>query len=179
MKIGLLGGTFDPPHQGHLYIANLAIKKLGLDQLWLVPTVQNPLKNTTKTPFSQRFLACQKFAASHPKIYAKNYQNFTFSTYNLVKRIKNSHPNTQFYWIMGADSFQELFAWKKARSLIKSINFAIFPRKNAVKFPKKTKTYQIYQQFRQNSTQKLPKFIIFPAKSLDISSTKIRQLNDN
>ena len=189
MKIGLLGGSFNPPHQGHIYISRLAIKKLGLNQLWWIPNQSNPLKKwVVFDDFESRFEQCQKITEGHPKIRVKNFRDSSIYTVELLAKLKSCHKNQQFYWIMGADNFATLHRWKHFNKLIKMVVFVVFSRQNFLSTCQKSKAYQIYKNFLKNSLnchldnskvqgQGLPKFLIFRTKNLDISSTKMREKN--
>jgi nicotinate-nucleotide adenylyltransferase len=99
MKIGILGGSFNPVHLGHMHLANLAISKLQLNQLWLIPTNYNPLKNKSDyLSLDQRISQCQEIAKNYPKIYVKKFSDIY--TIELIKKLKNKYPNYQFYLVM-------------------------------------------------------------------------------
>lgn len=157
MKIGLLGGSFNPAHQGHIHISNLAVQKLGLNQVWWIPTAQNPLKEKTITPFAARFASCLEITKNHPKIRIKNFEKDSFFTYDLVRRIKKLYPQAQFYWIAGADILPQFHRWKNYKKLLKIIKFVIFSR-NCKDKPRFIPT----------------EFLIFKTKNYDISSSEIR-----
>jgi len=205
MKIGILGGSFNPAHDGHLHISLLAIKKLNLDQLWWIPTKYNPFKNQISyLSHQQRVEDCQNFVKKHPKIIVKNFAEIY--TINLVSRLQKSHKNHDFLWIMGADNFENFHRWKNFTKLIKLLPIAIFSRDDYLAKIRKTKAWQIYQT-KKNSSPKiinhfnnfnhfanflqknnfsnnlrtpqnpksLPQFLTFNSKNLAISSRQIRQ----
>jgi len=130
MKIGIVGGSFNPAHQGHIYLSNLALQKLGLNQVWWVVTAQNPLKNTTSEPYKSRLEGCLKITKNHPKIWVKDFYKDSFFTYNLVKKLKNQYPSSSFYFIAGDDILDQFSKWKNHKILPKMIKFAIFSRIN-------------------------------------------------
>lgn len=172
MKIGLLGGSFNPAHQGHIYISELAVQKLGLNQVWWVPTAQNPLKEKTVTPFITRFAACLEITKNYPKIHVKNFEADSFSTYKLVKKIKAQYPQAQFYFLMGADNLEKFHLWKNFLPLLKSIEFAVFSRANFLQKAQETRAMQVYSKLAGASH--LPKITLFKTKNYDISSSEIR-----
>jgi nicotinate-nucleotide adenylyltransferase len=201
MKIGLFGGSFNPPHQGHVYISELAIKKLGLNQLWWIPNKYNPLKKQVVfDDFDSRFKKCQQMTLGSPKIKVKNFKNDSVYTEELLTKLKSKYKNHQFYWIMGADNLVDLHRWKNFKKLIKMVIFVVFSRQNFLSTLKSSKAYNIYQGFLKNnlnkpdkspktpdkisdkapnktSGQNLPRFLIFRIRNLDISSTQIRKRN--
>ncbi len=198
MKIGLLGGSFNPAHQGHIHISELAVKKLGLNQVWWIPTSQNPLKEKATEPYLARLQDCIKITQNHPKIVIKDFEKDSPSTYKIVKKIKAKHPEAQFYWIMGADNLKKFHLWKNFLPLIKSIEFAIFSRADFLLKAKETRAFRIYQNIFSTRNSKpsaiknasvlklletknnviksaqLPKFSLFQTKNYDISSGAIR-----
>lgn len=157
MKIGLLGGSFNPAHQGHIHISELALQKLGLNQVWWVPTAQNPLKKPVTTPYKKRLEDCLEITKNHPKIKVKNFEKYSIFTYDLVEKVKAQYPQVQFYFIAGADILPQFRQWKNHKRLLKMIKFAIFSR-NSI-----DKTRFIPQEF-----------LIFRTKNCDISSSEIR-----
>lgn len=165
MKVGLLGGSFNPPHKGHIHISNLAIKKLDLDQIWWLPTKHNPLKEISiYADYQKRFLDCLLLTNSHPKIHIKKFDEIY--TYDLISRLKRKYKNIDFIWLMGADNLTNLHRWKNYKKLIKEIPLAVFSRNTDLR--KKTRISKLLQK----SSCK-----IFHTKNCDISSTQIRNKN--
>ena len=186
MKIGLFGGSFNPPHQGHIYISELAIKKLGLNQLWWIPSKYNPLKKRVIfDDFESRLKKCQQMTLGLPKIKVKNFKEDSVYTEELLTKLKAQYKNHQFYWIMGADNLVNFHRWKNFKKLIKMVSFVVFSRQNFLLKLKNSKAYNIYLGFLKNSPNKgdkitgknLPQFLIYRIKNLDISSTQIREKN--
>ncbi len=164
MKVGILGGSFNPPHQGHIHISDLAIKKLALNQVWWIPTAHNPLKDRSiYEDYSSRVEKCEILTANHPKIYTKKFDEIY--TEILVKKLRSRYKNIDFFWLMGADNLENLHRWDGFKNLIKQIPLMIFSREKKLKNIKKTKAWK----FVSNS-----KYKIFYSKNLDISSTEIR-----
>lgn len=194
MKIGILGGSFNPAHQGHLHISLQAIKKLSLDQVWWVPTQYNPFKDKlTYLSYQQRLKDCQALVKNYPKIYVKNFAEIY--TIKLIKRLQNINKSHEFVWIMGADNFENFHRWKNFSQLIMLLKIAIFSRDDYLAKIRKTKAWQIYQskknigfslnnfssrlesnkQLKNSIAEKsLPNFITVNCKNLLISSTQIR-----
>ncbi|MFZ9470483.1 MAG: nicotinate (nicotinamide) nucleotide adenylyltransferase [Rickettsiales bacterium] len=168
MKIGLFGGSFNPPHFGHLQIAKIAIKKLRLNQLWWLTTSNNPLKNQLNN-YNNRLIESKKLIKNYPQIKLKNI-NYQYS-YNLVKKLKNAYPNYQFIWIMGADNLENFHRWYKFKELAKMLEFAVFARgEHFLKSP----NYKICKIMKNNPKIK---FKFYHIKKINISSTEIRNKN--
>ena len=105
MRVGLLGGSFNPAHEGHRHISLLALKYLQLDELWWLVSPQNPLKPTKDmAPFAER-LASARIMARHPRIRVTDMeaQLHTRYTADTLHSLRLRFPHTRFVWIMGAD----------------------------------------------------------------------------
>jgi nicotinate-nucleotide adenylyltransferase len=148
MKIGILGGSFNPPHQGHLHISKLAIKKLALNQLWWIPTLYNPHKKNYYESYQNRLNLCKQISKLEQKIIVKNYQQIY--TIKLITRLQKKYPNYQFVWVMGADNFEKFHTWKNYQELIKSIPIAVFSRGYHLKKIRQSKAFNIYQNLKNS-----------------------------
>jgi nicotinate-nucleotide adenylyltransferase len=168
MKIGLLGGSFNPPHLGHIYISQLAIKKLGLNQVWWIPTAQNPFKEKSiYESYKNRVLKCEILAKSQSKIHIKQFDEIY--TQRLISRLQARYKNIEFFWLMGADNLEKFHQWKNFKKLILQIPLIIFAREKFLTKIKKTQSWKFI-----SST----KYKIFYTKNLDISSSKIRKTSN-
>ena len=175
MKVGLFGGSFNPAHLGHLHISNLAVKKLGLNQIWWIPTARNNFKDASiYESYQSRCLGCQNLIKNNPKIFLKKFDEIY--TEKLVKKLQKKYPKYQFFWIAGADNLERLDQWDNFKNLIKLLPFAIFSRNNFLLKIRKTRAFQISQKIADGKN--LPKFIIFRTKNLNISSTELRKNNE-
>jgi nicotinate-nucleotide adenylyltransferase len=130
MRIGLFGGTFDPPHQAHLDATLLAMKRLKLDRVWWLVTPGNPLKNTSHlAPLAER-LAAARALTHHPRIDVTGLEavintRYSFDTISwLIKRC----PRVQFVWIMGADNLRHFHRWQKWRGIAELIPMVVVDR---------------------------------------------------
>lgn len=179
MKVAILGGSFNPPHFGHYFIANLALKKFSFDQIWIIPTLQNPLKENSDLSFENRLKLCRDFFNKNPKFKVKNYKNHSISTFELITKLKAEHKNINFSFIIGEDSLENLHKWQRFSDLIKITEFLVFSRSQKNFWPRKTKIFNIYQNYRHNlsekkSTKFQPKITIVKSKNIAISSSEIR-----
>jgi nicotinate-nucleotide adenylyltransferase len=170
IKIGILGGSFNPPHLGHVHISNLAIKNLNLHQVWWVPTLQNPLKSgDISNNYFQRIDLCKKLTAKNNKIKIKDFEykffkNFKkFYTYNLIKRLKNIYPQYDFYLIVGSDNLENFHRWYHFKELSKLVKLIVFNRGN-----------NKYKALKSSAGQQKLYFNFINCKKIDISSTEIR-----
>ncbi len=128
-KLGILGGTFDPPHLGHLHISRLALKKLKLDFVMWIITKQNPLKRKTHFNLKTRVKLSKEILKKEKKIFVKNSKKILSyrKTYNLLSYLKKFNKNEKLFFIIGADNlinFHKWNNWKKIPKLAKIIVFA-------------------------------------------------------
>lgn len=125
-KIGILGGTFDPPHIGHLIIAEEVRIKLNLAEIWFIPTNTQVHKAQAKTTAHDRLQMVKRAIKDHPyfkvnSIEVNNpYQSYTIYT---MKQLTKEFPNYQFYFIIGADMVEYLPNWKNIDELINLVTF--------------------------------------------------------
>ena len=130
MRIGLLGGTFNPPHAAHLEISLTALKRLGLDQVWWLVTPGNPLKDVSELPrLAERVAAARKFAR-HPRIEVSGFDsgNHISYTIDLLTKLKRRFPGVQFVWLMGADNLAEFDRWRAWEEIFALMPIAVLDR---------------------------------------------------
>lgn len=129
-RIGLLGGSFNPPHPGHLYASELALRRLKLDFIWWLVSPQNPLKPTRgMASFKTRFCAAKQFARD-PRIIVTDVEaqfgtRFTADTLRLLRR---RFPGIHFVWLMGSDNLIQLPRWRRWQSIFTAMPLAIVAR---------------------------------------------------
>ena len=130
MKVGLLGGSFNPAHEGHLHISKLALKNLGLDYvIWLV-SPQNPLKILDiKNTLDNRLKQAKSLAANNKIIVSDIEKHFSSTyTYNTIRELKKLYPEVKFYWLMGADNMVQFSQWQNWQDIIKNVQLCVFDR---------------------------------------------------
>lgn len=130
-KIGLLGGSFNPAHEGHLHISSLALKRLKLDELWWLVSPQNPLKSeSSMASLPKRLRDAKKVAGVNPRIIVTDVEDELSTRYTVdsIEALKRRYPGVSFVWIMGADLLTEVPKWKNWRQLFRSVPIAIFAR---------------------------------------------------
>lgn len=129
MKVGLLGGSFNPAHEGHLHISNLALEKLGLDYVvWLV-SPQNPLKTLDVSETLDERVEQAKGLAND-KIIVSDIERYFGSpyTFNTINELKKLYPEVKFYWLMGADNMVQFSKWQRWEDIINNVQLCIFDR---------------------------------------------------
>lgn len=131
MKIGLLGGSFNPAHAGHLHISKEAIKRLGLDEVWWILSPQNPLKSKSEiAEYDLRLQKAKAVAAKNPQIKiceieAEQGLQYTIDTLHALKK---KYPKHQFVWTMGADNLLQFHQWKSWQEIFTLLPIAVFNR---------------------------------------------------
>ena len=130
MRIGLFGGTFDPPHAAHRAACLIAMKRLGLDRVWWLVTPGNPLKDTRGlAPLAER-IAAARALAHHPRIDVTGFEAEigTRYTYDTVRYLLARCPGVRFVWIMGADNLRSFHRWQKWRGIAGLVPIAVVDR---------------------------------------------------
>jgi len=168
-KIGILGGTFDPPHIGHVHISNVALKKFGLDLLMWIITKQNPLK---KKPFLKtkiRIKLSKNITKKERKIFI-NYldkKGKPKNTFNILKYLKKKNSKAQLFFLIGADNFINFHKWEGWEKIPLYAKIIVFSRQGY-----STKA------LRSIASKKLRKsdWIYVKHKNINISSSLIRKV---
>ena len=185
-KIGLLGGSFDPPHKGHLFISIESKKILKLDEIWWLITPQNPLKISKPATYFERVNNCKKITMNFP-INVKEIEKDINSdySYKTINYILNHYKNIKFFWLMGADNLINFHKWEKWQKILNDMSIVIFKRHGYNNKALKSITAQKYKNSRINYSKfKLDDFNIVPSwlfvenKEIKISSTEIRNQRD-
>ena len=130
MKIGLFGGTFDPPHDAHRAACLIAMRRLGLDRVWWLVTPGNPLKDTRGlTPIGDRIKAAEVLA-NHPRIVVTGLEAAIGSryTFDTLAYLKAHCPGVDFVWIMGADNLKDFHRWQRWRQIAMTFPIAVIDR---------------------------------------------------
>ncbi|RFB78645.1 nicotinate-nucleotide adenylyltransferase [Methylovirgula sp. 4M-Z18] len=130
MRIGLFGGSFNPPHEGHRLASLIALKRLGLDRVWWMVTPGNPLKSNGHLPALAARVQAAKLVANHPRIDVTGFeaQIGTRFTYDTLCWLKRHCPQVDFVWLMGADNLRQFHRWQHWREIAALIPIAVIDR---------------------------------------------------
>ena len=181
-KIGLLGGSFDPPHKGHLFISLEARKIFQLDEIWWIVTPQNPLKISKPATYYERVKNCRKITRNLPinikEIEKKINSNYSYKTINYIL---NHYKNIKFFWLMGADNLINFHMWQNWQKIFNNMSIVIFRRHG---YNSKALKSIASQKFKNNLIKKslttsldfdkTPSWTVVGNKEIKISSTEIR-----
>lgn len=130
MRIGLFGGTFNPPHEGHRLASLIALRRLGLDAVWWIVTPGNPLKETSGLPSLAVRMRAAQAVADHPRIIITGFEaeigtRFTFDTVSwLLRRCGQA----KFVWIMGADNLASFHRWQRWQDIAAAMPIVVIDR---------------------------------------------------
>ena len=170
LKVGILGGSFDPPHRGHLHIANLAVKRLGLDYLIFIITERNPFKKKASISLKNRLKLTKQLVSKFKKKmkveYLESNKKNKFSYY-LIRNLLKININTSFYLIMGADCFINFNKWYKWRKIGEISKIIIFDR---IGFSNKALNCIAAKKLNKKA------WYFYSEKKINISSSKLRKI---
>lgn len=128
--IGLLGGSFNPAHAGHVHISVEALRRLGVDQVWWLVSPQNPLKSAGGMASLDKRLAGARTMAAHPKIVVTDVERRlgTTRTARTLALLAKRYPNLSFVWLVGADNLAQMPQWWRWTHIFKAVRVAVFDR---------------------------------------------------
>lgn len=183
-NLGILGGTFDPPHKGHLHISKLVIKKLDLKLLYWAITKQNPLKKTTPhNNENKRKTLCRQLTKSEKKIKLFNTSDVKNSnlTINILQKIKKQiTKKTNLFFIIGADNLVQLHQWKDYKKIFSLCTVVVM---NRIGYKKPALTSPAAKKFRKTKISldtllkigpKQKEWVYINNKGINVSSSRLR-----
>lgn len=129
LRVGLLGGSFDPAHEGHAHITREALKRLRLDRVWWLVSPGNPLKARGPAPLAAR-IAAARAVMNHPRVVVTDIEARLGTRYtaDTLARIQALYPGVRFVWLMGADNLAGFHAWARWREIAARVPIAVFAR---------------------------------------------------
>jgi nicotinate-nucleotide adenylyltransferase len=129
-RVGLLGGSFNPAHGGHLHISREALKRLDLDEVWWLVSPQNPLKPRAGMRSLEERLAGARALARHPRIKVTDIERRLGTAYtaDTLAALKRRFPRLRFVWLMGADNLLQIPKWERWRNVFELVPIAVFAR---------------------------------------------------
>jgi nicotinate-nucleotide adenylyltransferase len=184
-RIGLLGGSFNPAHRGHLHISLMALRRLDLDEVWWLVSPQNPLKPIKgMAPFAERVAGAAAFAKAHPRIRVSGIEAALNTTYtaDTITALERRFPHTRFVWLMGGDNLAQLPRWERWIDLMERVPIAVFARPQTSLRALASKAAQRFARARvpaegarRLAEMKPPAWAFFHTKLDPRSATEIRR----
>jgi nicotinate-nucleotide adenylyltransferase len=184
MRIGLLGGSFDPAHDAHREISLAALKRLRLDQVWWLVTPGNPLKDVSKLPALADRVAGAETIANHPRISVTGFDGGTGSGYtiDLLEALTRRFPEVFFVWLMGADNLVDFHRWKAWADIFSIMPVAVLDRPGYRLKAKASRAAKRFAPYYVDETDALglalleaPAWTILSHRLSGVSSTTIRE----
>lgn len=129
MCVGILGGSFDPPHAGHAHITREALKRFGLDRIWWVVSPGNPLKREGPAPLARR-MAVARLVMDHPRVAITDIESRIGTRYTAetLSWLIAAYPGVRFIWLMGADNMADFHRWQRWRWILDTVPVGVLAR---------------------------------------------------
>ncbi|MDD9877551.1 MAG: nicotinate-nucleotide adenylyltransferase [Magnetovibrio sp.] len=183
-RIGLLGGSFNPAHEGHLEISRLAIELLGLDEVWWLVSPQNPLKPTDgMAPLAERMAGAEKITKRLP-IFVTDVETHLGTRYttDTLAGLKQGFPGARFVWLMGADNLVQMHRWHRWSSIFHMVPVAVFARPTYSLRAERAKAARRFARYRIKphraaglADRPAPAWVLFKRPHVPVSATGIRR----
>jgi nicotinate-nucleotide adenylyltransferase len=181
LRIGLLGGSFNPAHQGHMHVSKAALRALGLDYIWWLVSPQNPLKSKhAMGPLERRVTIASKLA-QHPRVIVTVIENElgTIYTADTLKALLRRFPAAHFVWLMGSDNLVQIPHWRDWRTIFAMMPVAVVSRPGTALKALTGKAAQIFTKARAPAdiflaTRYPPAWTVIDARHDRTSATQIR-----
>jgi nicotinate-nucleotide adenylyltransferase len=187
LRIGLLGGSFDPPHEGHLAISRIALRRLKLDRLWWLVTPGNPLKDISGLPpLGDRMNACRALAR-HPRIVVTDLEAQIGAryTYDTLRYLARRCRGAKLVWIMGADNLRGFHRWGQWRQIAGLVPIAVIDRPGTTLKASSARAAQALAPYRiaerdapMLAEMKPPAFLFLHVRRSAQSSSALRAARD-
>ena len=181
MVIGLLGGSFDPAHEGHVHITHEALKRMGLDQVWWLVTPANPLKARQPAPMAER-LARARAVMRDPRVKVTDLETHlgTVWTADTIAALQRAYPGVAFVWLMGADNLVQFHRWGRWRKIMARVPIGVLARPGSGIGARLSVAAQIFRGNRVGRGENLaqrraPAWVFVNLPMNDASSTEIRK----
>ncbi len=182
-RIGLFGGSFDPPHEGHRAASLLALRRLRLDRVWWLVSPGNPLKDTRDLPSLGSRLVAARNVAHHPRIVVTGFEADLGSpyTYETILSLKRRCPGVRFVWIMGADNLLGFHHWNHWQEIADLVPIAVIDRPGATLKATQSRAGRALAPYRKSEAQgprlalrSPPAYVFLHGPRSDLSSTELR-----
>ncbi len=151
--IGLLGGSFDPPHEGHVHVTREALRRFGLDRVWWLVSPGNPLKEHGPAPLARR-MAAARALMRHPRVEITDIEARlgTRATADTLRALRARYPGVRFVWLMGADNLAQLHLWQDWRDIMDSVPVGVLARPGQRISARVSMAARVYRRYRIAAT---------------------------
>ncbi|MFQ5971983.1 MAG: nicotinate-nucleotide adenylyltransferase [Alphaproteobacteria bacterium] len=180
----MLGGSFNPAHEGHNHVSVEALRRLALDEVWWLVSPQNPLKSEEEmAPFEDRVTRARA-VARHPRIRVTTFETQlgTRFTVDTLRRLRKNYPATSFVWVMGADNLADFTRWHQWSTIFETVPIAVFARQSydfkalnspaAVRF----RSYRLREaEAGELAGRSPPAWVFVPMRPHPASATELRR----
>ncbi len=182
MCVGVLGGSFDPPHAGHAHITREALKRFGLDRIWWVVSPGNPLKREGPAPLARR-MAVARSVMDHPRVAITDIESRIGTRYTAetLSWLIATYPGVRFVWLMGADNMADFHRWQRWRWILDTVPVGVLARPGQRISARTSPAALAYarHRIRVGDAQRLciakaPAWCFVNVPMVDISSSEIR-----
>lgn len=182
LRVGLLGGSFDPPHAGHLHISKWAMKEFGLDRVWWLVSPGNPLKSEGPADLDRRMAACNALN-DHPRIIVTDLERRfkTRYTAETLTALLARYRGVRFVWLMGADNLADFHRWDRWQDIMKMMPIGVMARPDQQLPAGCSPAARMFRRKRLPSRRSnalpfkaAPSWSLLTGSMVDMSSTEIR-----
>lgn len=148
-RIGLMGGSFDPAHSGHVHITREALKRFGLDHIWWLVSPGNPLKHAGPAPMSVR-LRRARALMNHPRVTVTDIEARLGTRYTArtLQALSDRYPGVRFVWLMGADNLAQLHRWQDWHTIMETVPVGVLARPGQQISARMSKAARVYRSAR-------------------------------
>ena len=180
--VGLLGGSFDPAHEGHAHITREALKRFGLDRVWWLVSPGNPLKPKGPAPLERR-MARARLVMDHPRVDVTDIEARLGTRYTAetLARLCALYPDVRFVWLMGADNLAQFHLWQDWRAIMEAVPVGVLARPGQRISARMSRASALYARYRIPGSQSqllaqanAPAWCFVNVAMTDASSTAIR-----
>lgn len=180
--VGLLGGSFDPPHGGHVQVSLEAMQRLGLDWVWWLVSPGNPLKREGPAPIERRIEAARALVR-HPRIRVTDWEARLGTRYTAetLARVVPRYPEVRFVWVMGSDNLAQFHRWKDWRRIMATVPVCVLARPGAqlsARFAPAARAFRAAQlnesEARELAYREPPAWVVLNMPLNPLSSSELR-----
>ncbi len=184
--IGLLGGSFDPPHPGHVHITQEAMKAFSLDRVWWLVSPGNPLKSRGPAPLDDRMAAAQRIMR-HPRVTVTDLEARlgTRITADTLAALRAMYPQVRFVWLMGADNLAQFHKWRDWPYIMDTVPIGVLARPGDRISARMSPAARLYKNYRISGSAShllaradAPAWCFVNVPMSEISSSAIRAQGD-